>query len=357
MDASGREQAAASDVARYAPARIVLAGLRYALFGGLALSIPVLIGYFVGRPLIAQPIDPELAEAWPGLLAAGVVFALFALLTLPKGIGLLFSAFAKNCYLRADRDGITLRYPLQGWIGRYRVRAFQFGWDEIEKPENHAFGIVGIPAGRELRIIDRKGGQVRIERYYFAERVETIRQRLLDIRAGWVEAMRQAGIRQEAGALLMRAQRHEAAEKLEAAAEAAAAAVRLDPGVGEAHQWLGYFLFRLGRYGDAVVAFRSAAALEPENALHHYSIGRSLLQDGKLEAAAVALYRSVQLDPDAPDAHLSLGLTMLALEDLDGARGELAVLERIDPQRAAELSAELVAVGRLPPDPESPSSK
>jgi len=355
MDSSGMEQAVASDVARYAPARIVLAGLRYALFGGIAFSIPLLIGYFVTRSLVAQTVDPELAESWPGLLAAGVVFALFALLTLPKGVGLLCSAFAKNCYLRADRDGITLRYPLQGWLGRYRVRAFQFGWAEIEKPENHAFRIAGIPVGRELRIVDRKGGQVRIERYYFAERVDSIRQRLLDIRAGWVETMRQAGIRQEAAALLVRAQRHEATENLEAAAEAAAAAVRLDPSVGEAHQWLGYFLFRLGRYGDAVAAFRSAAALEPENALHHYSIGRSLLQEGKLEAAAVALYRSVQLDPDAPDTHLSLGLTLLALEDLDGARGELAVLERLDPQRAAELREELGALEPPPPDSENSS--
>jgi hypothetical protein len=355
MDSSGSEQTAASDVAHYAPARIVLAGLRYALFGGIALSIPLLIGYFVGRSLIAQTVDPEVRESLPGLLAASVVFALFALMTLPKGVGLLCSAFAKNCYLRADRDGIALRYPLQGWLGRYRVRAFQFGWGEIEKPENHVFGFAGIPVGRELRIIDRKGGQIRIERYYFAERVETIRQRLLDIRAGWVEAMRQAGVRKEAGALLVRAQRHEAAENLEAAAEAAAAAVRLDSSVGEAHQWLGYFLFRLSRYGDAVAAFRSAAALEPENALHHYSIGRSLLQEGKLEAAAVALYRSVQLDPDAPDTHLSLGLTLLALEDLDGARGELAVLERLDPPRAAELREELGALEPLPPDPESSS--
>src|ERR1700690_1222543 len=100
MATSGTEQAAARDVAHYAPGRIVLAGLRYALFGGIALSIPLLIGFFVFRSINAQSVDTDIAESWPGLLAAGVVFVLFALLTLPKGLGLIWSAFAKNCYLR-----------------------------------------------------------------------------------------------------------------------------------------------------------------------------------------------------------------------------------------------------------------
>lgn len=341
MANSGAEPGTMTDVAHYAPVRVFLAGLRYVLFGGIALAMPILIGYLAFRSMTIQSDDAELAEAMPGLLVASAVCSLFGLLTLPKGVGLVCSAFARNCHLRAGLDGIAVRYPVQGWLGLYHVRAFQFAWDAIEKPVHHTVRILGIPVGHELRIENRKGGRLRIERHYFSESGATIQRRLLEIRTRWVEAVRRTALRREALSLLERAQRHETAQNLEAAAEAATAATKLEPHSAEAHQWLGYFLFQLGNYVDAGRAFRAAADIEPDNALYHYSYGRALLQDGNLAVAEMAFRRAIVLDPDGPDARISLGLTLIGLQDFEGARAELATLETLDAERAEELRREL----------------
>jgi Tfp pilus assembly protein PilF len=70
-------------------------------------------------------------------------------------------------------------------------------------------------------------------------------------------------------------------------------------------------------------------------------LGRAHLEEGRPEAAKTAFERAIAVDPADPVARLGLARAHIARGDAAAARAQLAVLSRIDPQRARLVEQEI----------------
>ncbi|HEY6259633.1 MAG TPA: hypothetical protein VIY51_27975 [Xanthobacteraceae bacterium] len=170
------------EVTHYSPIRIVLVGLGRMLAGAVPLGIGAIFVVMATQMPVAEPSaadPPDWSLAVPAALFLFIGLALFL-----GGIGRICSAFARNCYLRAGRDGIALRLPVQGWFGRFRVREFNIRWGEIGQLVHFTYRINGIPTARELRIQRRDGTMIKVERHIFSDSTALVQNRLHEIMAG-----------------------------------------------------------------------------------------------------------------------------------------------------------------------------
>jgi hypothetical protein len=170
-----------ADLASYAPARIALAGLGRTLIGAIPLAIAVLLAVVTSR----MPAVPKsAADPPPWLFAAiGLFFLLVGVLIFSGGIGRICCAFARNCHLRAGPQGMALRFPELGWLGRFRVREYSIPWRDVTRLVHFTYRISGIPTSRELRIQLRNGKTIKIPRYFFSQPIELVEHRLREIMA------------------------------------------------------------------------------------------------------------------------------------------------------------------------------
>jgi len=91
------------------------------------------------------------------------------------------------------------------------------------------------------------------------------------------------------------------------AVEFAEKAIKINPRLSHAHQFLGGAYSTLGRYDEAIVAMNEAVRLEPNNAGAHSSLGRAYwLGKGMIEEAIVELEHAVAINPEAGYSFLQL---------------------------------------------------
>ena len=91
------------------------------------------------------------------------------------------------------------------------------------------------------------------------------------------------------------------------AVEFAEKAVKLNPKLSHAHQFLGGAYSTLGRYDEAIAAMNEAVRLEPNNAGAHGSLARAYwIGKGMIEEAIVELERAVSINPQAGYSYLQL---------------------------------------------------
>lgn len=115
------------------------------------------------------------------------------------------------------------------------------------------------------------------------------------------------------------------------ALEFAEMAVKLNPRLSHAHQFLGGAYNTLGRYDEAIAAMNEAVRLEPNNAGAHGSLARAYwLGKGMVEEAIVELEHAVSINPQAGYSYLQL----VFLHTLVGnySRAEAAAKPAIDLQ-------------------------
>jgi capsular polysaccharide transport system permease protein len=129
----------------------------------------------------------------------------------------------------------------------------------------------------------------------------------------------------------------------QAAAEAAAAALRLDPGSPEAHRLLGVALACRRRFAEAAEAFRAWTAAAPRAAAAEFALARALLLAGDEPGAEAACRRAVGRDRKLFRAHLLLARIALAHGRLGHAQAHLKDAVEARPQ-AASLRAMLARV-------------
>lgn len=125
-------------------------------------------------------------------------------------------------------------------------------------------------------------------------------------------------------------------------------ALRLRPGDGETHFYLGYSNSLLGRTAEAQRNYRLAVAgLEQftrENLTYSdgfYLLGNAYFADGQIDKAIAAYRKSLELSPGFPRAVYNLGFVLVQKRDKAGAMEQYQILTGLDPKRADQLKKEI----------------
>jgi tetratricopeptide (TPR) repeat protein len=159
-----------------------------------------------------------------------------------------------------------------------------------------------------------------------------------------------------------------AGERLAEAADAFAAALRLDPRMADAWVNIGIIRYRRDNIEGAKLAMRQALAIAPSHAVAAANLGAFLRLTGQVEASEQLLDDLLARAPDAAEARVNQAAALLA----EGRSGEaLAMLDAkpvpADPRlarhwqmqrslallqvrRVAEARETLAAIGEVPPE-------
>ena len=122
--------------------------------------------------------------------------------------------------------------------------------------------------------------------------------------------------------------------RYEEAVEAYREAIRLDPEIAVPHSDLGNSLSHLGRYEEAVEAYREAIRLDPEDAFAHYGLAMSLSDLDRHEEAVEAYREAIRLDPEDAFAHYGLALSLSYLGRHEEAVEAYREAIRLNPEDA-----------------------
>lgn len=118
-------------------------------------------------------------------------------------------------------------------------------------------------------------------------------------------------------------------------------AVKLDRDYGEAWHNLGRASLMLGRFEQALFPLRQAVRIDPEMDHAVVNLSIALITLNQPKEAVSRLERIRQKHPELPYVRYNLGLAYLGISDLDGARKELAALNRIDLRMANSLAQQI----------------
>jgi tetratricopeptide (TPR) repeat protein len=139
-------------------------------------------------------------------------------------------------------------------------------------------------------------------------------------------------------------------QKYRDALESFDAALRLNPGLGEAHLGRGLALVNLKRVVDAQAEFRSALRLNPKDAEAQLQLARSALESGELSSAAAHIKEAIRLRPQLAEAHEELA-KVYRRQNMDReAEAELREALRLKPdlsEAAYALATLLRTQGKL----------
>jgi protein O-mannosyl-transferase len=123
-------------------------------------------------------------------------------------------------------------------------------------------------------------------------------------------------------------------DQLDKAAAQLTEVIRLQPGRGPAHAYLGEVLLRQGRTADGVREFQIAADLQPGNPDALRLLGIAQGQTGQLAAAAATFRRVIELDPLNARGHYLLGSALASSGQVAAAVPHFARAVELDPKDA-----------------------
>jgi hypothetical protein len=178
---SGNEALDLRDLTTYSPVRVFLSGLWRLIFGAV-FAVVFYALLFAMAKTAGQPHSAVEPPMWLIALAP-LMIGLMALFSILSGLGRMVSAFAKECFFRAGRDGILVRLPVRGWFGRFRLAKYWIEWNEVREVVHFTYRINGIPTSTSLRIRLHDGSKLSVERMYFSASVRSLQTQLLAIQA------------------------------------------------------------------------------------------------------------------------------------------------------------------------------
>ena len=178
---SGNETLDLHDLTTYSRARVFLSGLWRLIFG-LAFGVVL---YALVYALAKTAGQPHSAADPPRRLIAlaPLIIGLVAVLAISSGLGRMVSAFAKNCFFRAGREGISIRLPVRGWFGRFRLAEYWIKWSDVKQVVHFTYRTNGIATSTQLRIRLQDGTRLTVDRMYFSASVRWLQEQLLAIQA------------------------------------------------------------------------------------------------------------------------------------------------------------------------------
>jgi tetratricopeptide (TPR) repeat protein len=109
------------------------------------------------------------------------------------------------------------------------------------------------------------------------------------------------------------------------------AAVRMDPGDGDAHEDLGIALARSGQVSAAAAEFRAVLQSEPERADAHDNLGNALVELGQNPEAIAEFREALRLRPASAVTHYNLAFALQRAGRPAEAANEYREAIRLDP--------------------------
>jgi tetratricopeptide (TPR) repeat protein len=114
-------------------------------------------------------------------------------------------------------------------------------------------------------------------------------------------------------------------------------ALRLEPGLAEAHFQLGLLALGTGQPDSAIVHLEHAVAADPQAPLYHLNLGIAHLQGRHTAEALEPLRRSLALNEELPVARLLLAQTLAVMDSVSAAEAEYRRVLDQDPANAKAL--------------------
>lgn len=125
-------------------------------------------------------------------------------------------------------------------------------------------------------------------------------------------------------------------------------AVSLDPDFMEAYNNLGCRYLELGRYQQAITAFRQSLKLDESVGFTHSNLALALLQVRDFSGAEISARRGLELEPDSSKAHYALGLVLYVQHKLTRETlGHLRRSEDAFPNSRIAAANVLLALGSV----------
>ncbi|CAD6494112.1 MAG: Photosystem I assembly protein Ycf3 [Candidatus Argoarchaeum ethanivorans] len=111
-------------------------------------------------------------------------------------------------------------------------------------------------------------------------------------------------------------------------------AIRINPGLAEAHGNLGILLDDLKRFGDAEKEYREAIRINPDYVKAHFNLGILLNDLKRFDEAEKELRETIRINPSLVEAHNNLGILLKDLKLFDEAEKEYREAIRLNPDDA-----------------------
>ena len=121
------------------------------------------------------------------------------------------------------------------------------------------------------------------------------------------------------------------------AVEAYKQTIRIKPDYADAHYNLGVAYYKLGRYQDAIEACKQTIRIKPDYAKAYINLGVTYYKLGRYQDAVEAYKQAIRIKPDFADAHYNLGVAYLVTGDKSSALEECKILKTLDAEKANEL--------------------
>ena len=100
---------------------------------------------------------------------------------------------------------------------------------------------------------------------------------------------------------------------------------------------LGIVFGNLGKYQEALDAYKRAIKIKPDYAKAHYNLGTVYGKLGKHQEAIYPYKRAIRIKPDYADAHYDLGYSYFILNDKVSALYQYKILKDLNKELANKL--------------------
>ncbi len=111
----------------------------------------------------------------------------------------------------------------------------------------------------------------------------------------------------------------------------------MNPKIFDVQIRLAHSLILKGANDEAIPVLKECLALEPKNAIVPYILAGVYLTQGRLDEVITNLKSAIKLDPNYAEAHFGLGMAYSAIGDKQAAMKEYRTLKKLDPQLAQQL--------------------
>ncbi len=117
-------------------------------------------------------------------------------------------------------------------------------------------------------------------------------------------------------------------------------AIRIKPDYAKAYSNyynLGVAYVNLGRYQEAIDAYKQTIKIKPDYAAAHNNLGNAYFNLGRWPEAIDAYKQAIKIEPDLAEAHYNLGKAYLTIGDKNSALAEFNILKSLNLQFANDL--------------------